>query len=281
MPSVVDLHLHTLCSDGEFPPEEVVRQAAAKGLHTIAIADHDTVAGIPEALECARLVSLRVIPALEISCELAEGEVHLLGYFVDWSPEAPLAKMLARFRASRAERARVMVERLRRLGMPITWEEVEAFAAGESVGRPHVARALVARGYVQSVAEAFERYLFRGGPAYVPRFKLAPAEAIALIHQAGGVAVLAHPLDILDVVSWLAEEGLDGLEAYYSGYDPDVSAQIAAIAVRHGLIVTGGSDYHGPRVSPGIDIGSVDVPEEVISALDGRRRALHDTRPAG
>lgn len=281
MPSVVDLHLHTLCSDGEFPPGEVVRQAADKGLHTIAITDHDTVAGIPEALERARTISLRVIPAVEISCELAEGEVHLLGYFVDWSPDAPLAQMLARFRASRTERAHAMLEKLRRLGMLVTWDEVQAFAGGESVGRPHVARALVARGYVQSVAEAFERYLFRGGPAYVPRFKLAPEEAIALIHRAGGIAILAHPLDILDVVGWLAEEGLDGLEAYYPGYEPEVSAQIAAIAARHGLAVAGGSDYHGPNVSPGIDIGSVAVPEEVIPALEERRRALHGSHTVG
>lgn len=281
MPSVVDLHLHTLCSDGEFPPSEVVQQAADKGLHTVAITDHDTVAGIPEALERAQTVPLRVIPAVEISCELAEGEVHLLGYFVEWSPDAPLAQVLARFRASRAERARAMLEKLRRLGMPLTWDEVQAFAGGENVGRPHVARALVARGYVQSVAEAFERYLFRGGPAYVPRFKLAPEEAIALIHRAGGIAVLAHPLGILDVVGWLAEEGLDGLEAYYPGYEPEVSAQIAAIAARYGLAVAGGSDYHGPHVSPGIDIGSVDVPEEVVPALDKRRRALHNSRTVG
>jgi len=279
MPSTVDLHLHTLYSDGEYPPEEVIRQAATKGLHTVAITDHDTVAGIPQALESARMASLRVIPAVEISCELAEGEVHLLGYFVDWNPEAPLAQMLARFRASRTERAKTMVEKLRGLGVPLTWEEVQAVAGGESVGRPHVARALVARGYVQSVAEAFERYLFRGGPAYVPRFKLIPEEAIALIHRAGGVAVLAHPLDILDTVGWLAAEGLDGLEAYYTGYSPDVSAQIAAIAQRYGLIVTGGSDFHGPRVCPGIDVGSVDVPEEIVQGLDERRAALHGVGP--
>lgn len=281
MPSTVDLHLHTLCSDGEFPPEEVVRQAASQGLRTIAIADHDTVAGIPQALASARGVSLRVIPAVEISCELAEGEVHLLGYFVNWSQGAPLAQMLARFRAARTQRARAMLEKLRRLGMPLDWEDVEAFAGCESVGRPHVAQALVARGYVQSVAEAFERYLFRGGPAYVPRFKLAPEEAIALIHRSGGVAVLAHPLDILDVVGWLTGEGLDGLEAYYPGYAPEVSAQIVAIARRHSLIVTGGSDYHGPRVSPGIEIGCVDVPEAVVQALDDRRSALHGTQADG
>jgi len=280
MPSTVDLHLHTLCSDGEFPPEEVVRQAASKGLRTIAIADHDTMAGIPQAMRSARALSLRLIPAVEISCELAEGEVHLLGYFVDCDRDTPLSRMLARFRASRAERARAMLEKLARLGMPLTWGEVEAFAGGESVGRPHVAQALVARGYVQSVAEAFERYLFRGGPAYVPRFKLAPEEAIALIHDSGGVAVLAHPLDIVDVIGWLAGEGLDGLEAYYPGYTPDVSAQIVAIAQRAGLIVTGGSDYHGPRVSPGIEIGSVDVPEAVVQALDERRSALYGTRAA-
>jgi len=133
---------------------------------------------------------------------------------------------------------------------------------------------MVARGYVATVAEAFDRYLHRDGPAYVPRFKVAPEEAVRLIHEAGGVAVLAHPLDILDIVGGLAENGLDGLEAYYPGYPPEISAQLAAIASRYRLIVTGGSDYHGPKVSPGVEIGSVAVPDEVMPALCARWQAL-------
>jgi 3',5'-nucleoside bisphosphate phosphatase len=173
------------------------------------------------------------------------------------------------------DRARRMVQKIGRLGMPLEWAEVEALADGDSIGRPHIARAMVQRGYVATVAEAFDRYLHRDGPAYVPRFKIAPGEAVHLIHEAGGVAALAHPLEILDIVGWLTEEGLDGLEAYYPGYSPDTSAQLAAIASRYGLIVTGGSDYHGPSISPGVEIGSVDVPDGVVTALCERRQALH------
>ncbi|MGB9594271.1 MAG: hypothetical protein ACPL7R_09055 [Anaerolineae bacterium] len=205
-------------------------------------------------------------------------EVHVLGYFLDHA-DPHLNDELARLRDGRIGRAKRMAEKLAEMGAPVRFERILEIAGEGAVGRPHVAQALVARGYVQSVAEAFDRYLSRNGPAYVPRFKLAPEQAIALIHESGGVAILAHPLDVLDTVGWLTAEGLDGLEAYYSLYTPDVSAQIAAIAQRHGLIVTGGSDFHGPRVSPGIDIGSVDVPEEVVQALDERRRALHGLGP--
>ena len=215
MPSRVDLHVHTHCSDGEFSPEEVVQRAAVLGLKTIAVADHDTLAGVLPALGAARRVSLECIPCVEISCELAEGETHLLGYFVRAEDEMALSRMLAQFCASRVERARRMVERLARLGITLEWGEVEALANGESIGRPHVAQAMVRRGYVPTVAEAFERYLHRDGPAYVPRFKVAPEEAIRLIHEAGGVAVLAHPLGILDVVGWLAGEAVDTVDDHH------------------------------------------------------------------
>jgi predicted metal-dependent phosphoesterase TrpH len=271
----IDLHLHTHCSDGEFSPGEVIQRAVDLGLKAIAIADHDTLAGVLPALGAAHRVSLDCIPGVEISCELAEGEAHLLGYCVCTDDETALSSKLAQFRASRVERAHRMVERLARLGMPLEWSEVAALANGESVGRPHVAQAMVRRGHVSTVAEAFDRYLRRDGPAYVPRFKVAPEEAIRLIHEARGVAVLAHPAGILDVVGWLANEGLDGLEAYYPLYSPEVSDQLAAVARRYDMIVTGGSDYHGPTVSPGAEIGSVDVPEEVVAALYERQQALN------
>jgi predicted metal-dependent phosphoesterase TrpH len=253
----------------------VVKQASSRGLQTIAITDHDTVAGVPAALEAASEVGLECIPGVEMSCEMAKGEAHILGFFVSTDEGTSLSAMLARFRTSRLERARKILHRLARLGVPLDWEDVLRIAGGESVGRPHIARAMVEKGHVPTVAEAFERYLRREGPAYVPRFRVAPEEAIRLVHEAGGLAVLAHPWDVADIVAWLAGEGLDGLEAYYPFYAPAMSAQLAAIAERLGLVVTGGSDFHGPGVSAGVEMGSVDVPEGVVEALHERRQAMY------
>lgn len=273
MRSRVDLHLHTTCSDGELTPEEIVGTASGLGLHTIAVTDHDTVACVPLAIQAARERGLNCIPGVEISCELAEGEAHILGYFVATEEGTPLSDMLARFRSARLGRARTMLDRLAELGMPLSWEEVGELARGESVGRPHIAQALVSRGYVDSIGEAFDRYLGRTGPAYVPRFKVEPEEAIDLVHEAGGVAVLAHPWGVVDLVRGLAAAGLDGLEAYYAGYTEEMSAQLADLAAHYGLVITGGTDYHGPRVSSGVEIGSVQVPESVVPALYERLRA--------
>jgi len=275
MPSRVDLHIHTACSDGVLSPKDAVERASSLGLQIIAITDHDTLAGIPSALDTAREVGLECIPGVEISCEMAKGEAHILGYFVATDEDTALSVMLARFRAARLERAQEILRKLARLGVTVDWQEVQHIAGGESVGRPHVARALVERGHVRTVGEAFERYLRRDGPAYVPRFRVAPKEAIRLIHDAGGVAVLAHPWDVADIVEWLAGEGLDGLEAYYPFYAAAMTAQLVAIAERLGLIVTGGSDFHGPGVSADVEMGSVDVPECIVEALHERRRMLH------
>jgi predicted metal-dependent phosphoesterase TrpH len=276
MASRVDLHLHTTCSDGEFSPEELIVRASNLGLHTVAVADHDTVAGVAGAQRAARGRSLACISAVEISCDLAEGEAHFLGYFIDTAPDSPLMEMLSRFRDARLNRAHLILGKLAALGMPLEWEEVRRLAGGESVGRPHIAEAMLKHGYVQTVGEAFDCYLHKDGPAYVARFKLAPSDAIRLIHESGGVAVMAHPLDVVDLVGFFAQEGLDGLEAYYTGYSPDVSGQLVAVASRHGLIVTGGSDFHGPHVTPGVEIGSVDVPESVVPALHERHRVLKE-----
>lgn len=187
-----DLHTHTTASDGTLSPAELVREAAAVGLQILAVTDHDTTDGIQQAQEEARRCGLELVPGVELSTDTAGAEVHILGYFVDWrDPE--FTALLRRMREDRVERAREMVRRLNRLGLPLTFDDVARQADG-AVGRPHVARALVAAGYVSSFEEAFTRYLARGRPAYVERRRFTPEEAVEVVLRAGGVPVLAHPL---------------------------------------------------------------------------------------
>ena len=223
------------------------------------------------------------------------GEVHVLGYFPPpegWSPEADPAghgagvvgavidrefyDLLASRRDSRAERARKMVQRLRELGMPLSYEDVLRQAGDAPVGRPHIARALLEAGYVESVKEAFDRWLHRGGPAYVPREKLSPAEAVQAIIDAGGVPVLAHPgrIDGQWVIQELIDAGLEGLECYYPEHTPEQTERYLGLAREHGLVVTGGTDYHGPRSPHDADLGSLPVPPEAVEQLKERVRAV-------
>ncbi|MER3460489.1 MAG: hypothetical protein C4303_04910, partial [candidate division GAL15 bacterium] len=187
-----DLHTHTTASDGTLSPRELVREACAAGLKVLALTDHDTTEGIREAQGEAARLGIELIPGVELSTHVPGSEVHILGYFVDWH-EQQLAGLLRRLRKGRVNRAREMVRRLNQLGVPLTFEDVARHADG-AVGRPHVARALVAGGYVASFEEAFTRYLARGRPAYVERERFTPEEAVQVILQAGGVPVFAHPL---------------------------------------------------------------------------------------
>lgn len=266
----IDLHVHTSASDGALAPAELVERASARGLEVLAITDHDTLAGVPEALAAAP-AGLHVIPGVEFSADLAEGEAHLLGYYVHIE-DPDLAQALALFREARIERAKKILKRLASVGIRIDWESLAGTARTHSIGRPHIAAAIVSAGYAESASEAIVRYLARGAPAYVPRHRLTPEGAIDLILRADGVAVLAHPLDLLDLVPCLVRNRLDGLEAYYPGYSESVSAQLETIAGRHGLVVTGGTDYHGPDLTPGVDLGSVRVPGGVPEKLRERWR---------
>ena len=265
-----DLHLHTTASDGQLSPGELVRQAAELGLTVIAITDHDSVEGIPLALEAAGSFShLLLIPGVEISTDIPRGEVHILGYFIDYrDPE--LNHTLEELRASRHNRGRKMVAKLAEMGIQVDWGRVLELAAGGSVGRPHIARAMLERGYISSLREGFTNYIGHHGPAYVKREKLTPLEAVKLVVRAGGLAVLAHPADIehlSPLLLRLKKAGLVGIEVYYNGYSPKKVTRLVRIAREHDLIACGGSDYHGFGGGVGADIGSVDLPQESVEEL--------------
>lgn len=269
----IDLHSHTTASDGGLSPTDLVRKAVSVGIGTLAITDHDTVDGLPEAMQAAQERGVRVIPGVEFGIEMKGTEVHMLGYFLDTENPALLAK-LSELREGRLHRGRRMVERLAALGLDISWERVDEIAAG-SVGRPHIARAMIERGHVATIDEAFEKYLARGRPAYIPRANLTMEECIALIHHADGVAVLAHPTyvnDLESVLPRLVDAGLDGIETYYGRYTQDTIARIEALARKYGLLRTGGSDYHGLGEGSHADLGSVNVPPECLVELEQRAR---------
>lgn len=274
--AICDLHTHSTWSDGTEPPAQVVEHALKRGLAALALTDHDSLEGLPEARERAQGTSLRVVSGVELSTAEGQSEVHVLGYFMD-EGHTELKEALAHFRAVRRERARAILERLERLGMPLTEEEVFERARGGTVGRPHVAEALVGRGYVASLDEAFRRYLGNHGPAWVPKPVLTPADAIALVRRAGGVAAIAHPATIGrdPLISELARAGLVGLECIHPKHDPGTTARYKELAMRLGLVVTGGSDCHGRRPTGSV-VGYGEVPASVVDALEEAVRAVRD-----
>jgi predicted metal-dependent phosphoesterase TrpH len=243
-----DLHIHSTASDGKLTPADVVLEAARRGLSFIALTDHDNIDGIASAQAAASaLPQLKVIPGIEISTEVAQGEVHVLGYFIDYTnPEFNAA--LDRFKNSRLQRGQKMVAKLEKLGIHLDWQRVMEIAGGSTIGRPHIAQAMMEKGYVTSFKQAFIEYLAHNRPAYVERDKMTPQEAVELIIKAEGLPVLAHPLTIPDPEALIAElkaGGLVGLEAYYDGYTPEEVSRLLTLADKYQLIVTGGSDYHG------------------------------------
>ena len=275
----IDLHVHTTASDGRLTPAETVALALERGLRVIAITDHDSTEGVDDAVTAAAGTPLEVVPGVEINTDTPQGEVHMLGYFVD-PRDAQLQARLADRRRARFERGYGIVRKLHGLGLEISWERVQELAGtaeGGAVGRPHVARALEERGYVNSTQEAFDKYIGRGGPAYVEYEKLTPEEAIDFIRSAGGTAVLAHPSTIEGLDAYLRgliEAGLEGLECYYGQYPEETVLGLVALADRLGLVVTGGSDYHGSeQVTYNATLGGTQIPDSVVTALKARRRA--------
>lgn len=281
----IDLHTHSTASDGMVAPARLVALAVARGLRVLALTDHDTVAGIAEASAAAAAAGLRFVPGVELSTHVEAGEVHMLGYYID-PADATLLAALAHFREAREGRAEAMVARLRAAGAPIRLERVLELAGGGSIGRPHVARALVEAGHATSIGDAFERWLVRGRPGYVERFKLAPADAVRLIRRVGGVPVLAHPHsadDLAALLPDLLDAGLAGLECYYGDYDEARRAEYLALARRYNLVPTGGTDFHGTGIAHRRPLGGVYVPPASVDALAARRpdRAATVGAPAG
>src|SRR5262245_53060298 len=277
---VIDLHTHTTHSDGSATPEELIKEACAKGARAIAITDHDTVTAISEARAAAELSGIEFIAGIEISAEFSPGTMHLLGYCID-EESASFKKKLDELKQARENRNPQIASRLQQLGFDVRYDEVTRIAGNEVVGRPHFARLLVDRGYVASIQEAFDRFLKKDAPAYVEKERLSPPDSIGLIHEAGGVAVLAHPssLDLSsfeqvnELIGELVDCGLDGIEAVYSRHSPAQRASYAEIAARHRLLVTGGSDYHGsykPDISLVTGLGDLRVPYELLEALRAR-----------
>ena len=272
--SGVDLHAHTTASDGTSSPEELVREAARRGVRVLAVTDHDSV----EAVEPARLAAreyppIQIVPGIEINTDDPGGEVHILGYFLDHEATW-LRDLLREFREERAARVHRIAERLAALGHPIDAEEVFALVQEGSAGRPHVAQVMVRRGYVGTVREAFDRFLAAGKPAYVPHRKVGSQEACRIIRRARGLAVVAHPVfheAPEAMLRTLAATGLlDGVECYYSEHSPEQTARFLGLCRELDLVPTGGSDFHGPRVRAGT-LGLPPVPWEAWEAL--RRRA--------
>lgn len=242
-----DMHTHTLYSDGLYTPESLIDLAIEKNLSGIAITDHDTLDGLDEGIIYAsRKDNFVLIPGIELGCRYNNKEVHILGYFIDYKNKY-LKDITIKLKESRVLRGEKMVKRLSELGLEIDIDNVRKFAKDDYIGRPHVARALIEKNYVEDIDEAFEKYLKIGAAAYVERFQLSISESIDLIHRSNGISVLAHPglIDDWDIIDYVISLGIDGIECYHSKHSEDVTQDLLKITRKNNLIITGGSDFHG------------------------------------
>lgn len=273
-----DLHCHTTASDGLLKPAAVVELAYNRGMKAIGITDHDTIDGWQEAEKAANNFPIKVIRGIEVNTDWQDREIHILGYLMD-EESSSFNNQIADLQEKRIVRIKDILNKLELLGMDITFEEVMQYAKGNSIGRPHVAQAIVNKGYVGDFREAFDSYLRVGASAYVPRYKLTPTEAIKLIRNAQGIAVLAHPgvhLSEKEIKQWI-EDGLQGIEVYHPEHSCKDSIRYNNLAERLGLIATGGSDFHGMSIKTGIDIGDWGVGLEVIDRLESLKRFANQT----
>jgi 3',5'-nucleoside bisphosphate phosphatase len=266
----VDLHIHTSSSDGKFTPAEIVRKAWEQGMVHIAICDHDSIEGVIPAREASwNLPGITVMGGVEINTEIPDGELHILGYLFDHN-NTELKSTLISLRESRIERAKKMLEKLRALNINVNYHRVREIAGKGSLGRPHIAQAMLEKGYIATFREAFNKYIGRGGPAYVERDKITPTEAIRLIVRAKGIPVLAHPLTSENPESLLPDlisAGLAGIEVYYGSYSPEQVNNLLNLAKKYLLIPTGGSDFHGLDAMNEPPLGTVEVPLDTVERL--------------
>ena len=272
----VDLHAHSTASDGSRSPTELVAAAKAGGLAAIAVTDHDTMDGVDEAIAAGRTAGVRVVPGVELSATDGEREVHLLGLHVRHADA--LDDALRTFRERRQSRALEIVAKLNQLGIPVTFDDVIARAGNAAIGRPHLARVLIEGGWARDSRDAFDRYLGAGRPAYVPKHRLSVADAVALVHAGGGLAVLAHPggEGRREVIERYAALGLDGVEVRHPGHNAEDIRRLAALAAFFDLVPSGGSDWHGASEGPRV-LGVMRVPIAWLEAQDARvdsRRAM-------
>jgi predicted metal-dependent phosphoesterase TrpH len=274
---MIDLHTHTVFSDGSLTPTELVEEAAAMGLTAVAVTDHDTVDGLPEALAAGERLGIEVIPGVEINLEHDRVTMDMLGYFLAGAPTEELQQELAELRVYRVERNERMLARLAELGMPLGPEDLAAAGENGAVGRPHIGEAMMRRGYVSSISQAFDQYLRRGAPAWVDRRRLGLGHALRLLRASGALPVLAHPgiirtdaAGLEHIVRDAARAGLAGIECYYPLHDAETVVRCLGLAEKYALVPTGGSDYHGsvkPKARLGVGSLGGPVPDEVLADL--------------
>jgi predicted metal-dependent phosphoesterase TrpH len=267
--SRADFHTHSTASDGRLTPTELIDLAAGRGVEVMALTDHDSIEGIDEAIEAAaKRPGFTLIPGVEMSTDIPGAEVHVLGYFLD-AGDSELQETLGRLRDSRVGRARRMVDKLRDLGVEVEWERVQAIAGDGAVGRPHVAQALLEKGHISTIAEAFDKYIGRNGPAYAEREKMTPVEVVAFLARKGYLPVLAHPadLDVDELLPQLKKAGLVGMEVYYQDYNEATIERLLATARRYDLLPMGGSDFHGLGGQNERLPGDIPLPDQAIDAF--------------
>lgn len=265
-----DLHIHSSFSDGELLPEEIVKKASSIGLSAISITDHDTINGLEQAIKAGQEYGIEVIPGIELSVLVDDMDVHILGYYIDYKNEI-FVNRIKEFELKRVERAKRIISKLNKLGIPIKYESVLEIANESVVGRPHIANALLKGGFISSIREAFDNYIGYHCPAYVHKVQLSPQSAFSLIKEAGGIPVLAHPgtMHKDDLICSFIDKGLEGLEVVHPGHTIEKQNYYYSIANKYGLIVTGGTDYHGSYRGDA-EIGEYTVPLELVMKMKER-----------